>query len=1162
MSLRSGLISTLFSGKISEDCHHLLGLEGSAPGYLAGTIWSERKVPVVLVTADNAEAERLIDDIGFFSRNMAPGPIQTFPAPTALPYSHLIPQVDTWTERMAALYATQNERAPLIITPITGLLRKVPPPSIFYDHVEPIHIDLKIDMDAFLERLVAAGYNRSPLVEEEGDFAARGFIIDVWSPTTDRPVRIELDGDVVASIRSFDPSTQRTSFTVDRLTIIPVRSVILTEEIIRKGLHRLKVVADDRDVSPVERREYAESVKAGIYPAYTETLLPIFHDKASFLWDYLPKETIYLISNPFEVRNAYQKFWEELAETYSETTHIEKAVRPDELYAEEAVWQDFLKDRRCIKLNSLEVVQAGTEIVKDDHSVTISTRRPIPPVGQWIEGSQEDALGGFVGQLKEWTGEGYRIIAVCHTDVQADRFVDLLRWQGLAPHATDRCFAELTERLSTDIQVMIGELSEGFLWPDERLVVLTEKEIFGKRRKRQRAATGYPTETFTSYQDLSDGDCLVHLQHGIGRFRGMTQMDFNGMTNDFLQVEYLGGDKLFLPVYRLGQIQKYIGPEGAHPLLDKMGGTRWEKAKIKAKRAVRKMASELLKLYATRQVRLGFAFSGRDHHMEEFESTFPFDETPDQMQAIEEVLKGMADPHPTDRLICGDVGYGKTEVAIRAAFRAAMDGKQVALLVPTTILAFQHYETFKGRFKGTPVTIGLLNRFVSKSQQKKLVEDLNLGKVDIVIGTHRLLSKDVAFRDLGLLIIDEEHRFGVRQKERVKRLKETVDVVSMSATPIPRTLHISLVGARDISVINTPPADRLSIRTYVAEFDEGLIKGAVMKEIRRGGQVFFVHNRVETIESMRKRLTTLLPDVRICVGHGQMKEQELEEVMVGFLHKEYDLLLSTTIIESGLDIPSVNTMIINRADTFGLAQLYQLRGRVGRSNIQAFAYLLVPEEAAITPIAAKRLATLQKYTELGSGFQIAMHDLEIRGAGNILGAEQSGHISVIGYELYTELLEREIQKQKGEVAKSEIDTEIQIPVEAFLPSDYVEDNGTRIVFYKRISALRSDEEIDEMAAELTDRFGELPRVAKNLLKIMEIKIKAAALGIEKIQGAQGSFLYSFVEATPVAAQALLELVRKNEDRMKIRPPATLVVQEFNEEPDIFSVIRKHLAEIQ
>jgi transcription-repair coupling factor (superfamily II helicase) len=492
-----------------------------------------------------------------------------------------------------------------------------------------------------------------------------------------------------------------------------------------------------------------------------------------------------------------------------------------------------------------------------------------------------------------------------------------------------------------------------------------------------------------------------------------------------------------------------------------------------------------------------------------------------------------------------------------------MDGKQVGVLVPTTILAFQHFETFKERFKNTAVKIDYLNRFRSKAEQKQVMEDMAAGKVDIIIGTHRLIQKDVKFRDLGLLIIDEEHRFGVRQKEIIKKLKATVDVISMSATPIPRTLHFSFVGARDISVINTPPADRQSIRTYVAEFDESLIRGAILKEIRRGGQIFFVHNRVQTIESMRDRLNKLIPEARICVGHGQMKEHELEKVMVGFLQKKYDVLLSTTIIESGLDIPSANTMIVNRADTFGLSQLYQLRGRVGRSNVQAYAYLLIPDQAEVTSIASKRLAALQKYTELGSGFQIAMHDLEIRGAGNILGSEQSGHIGAVGYEFYAELLEKEIRKLKGDKEFIEIDTEIQIPVEAYLPGSYIEDNGTRIVFYKRISSLKDEAAVDEMARELEDRFGVVPEETRNLLKVIEVKIAASALGIESIQMSKGTFIYKFSEITPIAASSLLAFVKKNHDHVTLKPSSKLVItEEVASSNEVFPLIRKHLADFQ
>lgn len=1136
------------------ECHNFLGLEGSSALYMIAKVWNSLKKPVVVICKDQKEVEKVSDAFEYLTMQMRPGQVITFPCSESLPYTHVIPQNDVWTDRLHALYVSQNENSPLIVTSVDSLLRKMTPRDKFIDAIEYLAIGQKLEKDEFLHKLVSAGYNSSPLVEDRGEFASRGFILDIWSGSTDHPVRIELDSDEIVSIRAFDPGTQRTSFSIDRVTIIPVRSVILDEEIIKNGLSKLKKICDANGISAVERREFADSVKRGIYPSYLETLLPVFHPDAGYLFEYLDDNSVIFSLDHVDVRESYSKFRIDLEEAYKNAEHIERAVKPKDLFIS---LDDFIKN---LKTTFITINELATISDKKDSEI-INTQKPLHASGKWIEGSSEGALTEFVRKLNEWIADDYQIFILCHTEMQADRVLDLIRWQGLTALTENVSIIsnDKPKSKSQRINILISVISEGFIWPDEKIVVITEKELFGKKIRRVPKGYTVPTEAFASYQELCEGDFLVHIKHGVGRYLGMQQMQFGEMKNDFLKIEYLGNDKLYIPAYQLSQIQKYIGPGDGSPFLDKLGGNRWEKAKIQANRSVRKIAAELLRIYAERKIKNGFAFSGRDHLMEEFEAAFPYDETPDQARAIDDVLQDMSDFHPADRLICGDVGYGKTEVAIRAAFRAVADSKQVAILVPTTILAFQHYETFKERFKSNAVSIDFMNRFRTKTEQKAICKKLEAGLVDIVVGTHRIIQSDIKFKDLGLLIIDEEHRFGVRQKEQIKKLRTSVDVISMSATPIPRTLHISLVGARDISVINTPPVDRRAIRTYVADFDEGLIRGAILKELRRGGQVFFVHNRVETIESMKDRLKKIVPEARIAVGHGQMHEHQLEKIMIGYLKKEYDVLLCTTIIESGLDIRNANTIIINRADTFGLAQLYQIRGRVGRSSEQAYAYLLIPDKNSISAIASKRLAALQKYTELGAGFQIAMHDLEIRGSGNILGAEQSGHISAVGYELYTELLEKEINKLKGIIKDEEIETELQIPVEAYLPKTFIEDDGTRIVFYKRISSIKDEKEIDDMSAELNDRFGPLPDEVLNLLKIIETRINAMAVGIEVLQVGNGNFIYKFAENTKVPASKILSFVKKNSKHVKLKPPSTLIIQEdVASNKEVFRYIRKHL----
>jgi transcription-repair coupling factor (superfamily II helicase) len=749
-------------------------------------------------------------------------------------------------------------------------------------------------------------------------------------------------------------------------------------------------------------------------------------------------------------------------------------------------------------------------------------------------------LAPLIRRIGEWLDQRWHVVLTCHTSLQAERLTDLFRWQGIELVPFEAPFETIDQMVAAAPRIRIGRLSAGFRWAQERLAVITDEEIFGGKVAK-RAPVARPMEPFTSFAELAEGDHLVHEQHGIGRYRGLSHLVVNDTPGDYLLLEYLGGDRLYLPVWRLNLVGRYIGAGDTPPLLDRLGGTRWSRIQKKIREDIRLIAKDLLEIYASRQVYPGFPFPEGGHELDEFAAAFPYDETPDQAQSIDDVMRDMAIERPMDRLICGDVGYGKTEVAMRAAFRAAIGGKQVAVVVPTTVLALQHYETFTDRFAETPIAIDMLSRFRSPKERKAVIDNLRRGTVDIVIGTHRLLQKDVAFKNLGLLIIDEEQRFGVRHKERIKKLRSTVDVITLSATPIPRTLNQSLIGIRDISIINTPPADRLSISTFVAPFDEIMVRQAILKEMGRGGQVFFVHNRVETMASMHDRLKRLVPEARIVVGHGQMKERELEKVMIEFVEGEADVLLATAIIESGLDIPRANTIIINRADTFGLAQLYQLRGRVGRSNVRAYAYLLTPPEGIMTTMAKKRLTVLKRFTELGSGFQIAMHDLEFRGAGNLLGRAQSGHVAAVGYELYTKLLDRAVRKLSGKKVEEEIDPEINLKVAAFLPEDYVPEPPTRIDLYRRLASREKAQEIAALGEELADRFGPLPEEAKNLLEIMEIKILARKLRIRQITFDGAQFSCQLDAASPLETERIVGLTTEDPHRYRLVPPDKLMI---------------------
>ncbi|MBI3354653.1 MAG: transcription-repair coupling factor, partial [Nitrospirae bacterium] len=716
----------------------------------------------------------------------------------------------------------------------------------------------------------------------------------------------------------------------------------------------------------------------------------------------------------------------------------------------------------------------------------------------------DDFFENMANKLKELKREN-SIVLVCPTKERAERIQHIFSEYELGLPISDE----------GAIRIELGELSSGFSFTDIGLIVITEDEIFGRRIKHRPPKPQRLGQILSSFTELNEGDYVVHIQHGIGQFSGLKRLKIGEHESDFLQIKYAGSDRLYVPVDRLNVVQKYIGVEGKAPKIDSLKGTAWERAKAKVKRAAELIAKDLLELYAHREVAKGIAHPADDQLMEEFEAAFEYDETDDQLTAIVDVKRDMEKERPMDRLVCGDVGYGKTEVAMRAAFKAISCNKQIALLVPTTILAEQHYQTFKERFSPFPVNVEMLSRFRTSSEQKEIIRGIADGKIDIIIGTHRLLQKDVVFKDLGLVIIDEEHRFGVRHKERLKELRKNVDVLTLTATPIPRTLQMSMVGIRDMSIINTPPPDRLSIRSVVARFDRRLIREAILKELNRNGQVFFVHNRVRTIDQMAVFLKDLVPEARIAVAHGQMNERALEDIMVKFVEREYDILLSTTIIESGLDIPSANTIIINNADKFGLAELYQLRGRVGRSREQAHAYLLIAGSEAVSEIAKKRLQAITELTELGAGFRLAMRDLEIRGSGNLLGRQQSGDIAAVGFELYTSLIERTIRKMKGETVEEEIEPVINLPVSAFIPEEYISNSLQRLSMYKRLAAARNASELGSIKAEIIDRFGEPPEPVNNLLDIIELKAIAIANNITGIEAKGNGFEISFLKGKAI-----------------------------------------------
>ncbi len=751
-------------------------------------------------------------------------------------------------------------------------------------------------------------------------------------------------------------------------------------------------------------------------------------------------------------------------------------------------------------------------------------------------------LKPLVEKLLARQAEQKHVLMVCHQRNQAQRLYEMLSHYNLPLALSERDFPGELGRSDSQLRIMVGDISRGFQLDEDQLAVIAEEEIFGVRIKRRGVSEARRKQLLTSLAELKPGDYMVHIDFGVGIYRGLQHLTFSGMEGDFLLLEYAGADKLYLPVDRINLVQRYVGAEGVEPHVDKLGGAGWEKTKAKARAAIQEMAGELLKIYAARQVEEGHAFSPPDELYQEFEAAFAYEETPDQQAAIEDVLLDMESKKPMDRLICGDVGYGKTEVALRGAFKAVMDGKQVAVLVPTTILAQQHMETFSARLKSYPVKVEMLSRFRTPKEQKEIIEGVKNGTVDVVIGTHRLLQKDIVFKDLGLLIIDEEQRFGVTHKERLKKYRAVVDIMTLTATPIPRTLYMSLMGIRDLSIIDTPPVDRLAIKTFVARTSDDLIREAVLRELRRGGQIFFVHNRVQTIGAMAEHLQRIVPEAKIAVGHGQMEEKELERVMLSFMHGESNLLLCTTIIESGLDIPTANTLIVNRADTFGLSQLYQLRGRVGRSKQRAYAYLLIPGEGAISADARERLKIIQELTELGAGFRIATHDLEIRGTGDLLGARQSGDIAAVGFELYTELLEEAIRQLKGEELAERVEPEIKLRIPAFIPEDYVREPNQRLIIYKRLTQATSEEDVAEIMGELVDRFGKLPLAALYLVEVMKLRVALKAMLVKEIEFDGKKLVLSFHQKTPVSPDTIIGLIRQQPKKYQFTPDFRLCAE--------------------
>jgi transcription-repair coupling factor (superfamily II helicase) len=1103
--------------KSSKESIGLRGVQPPVLAYLVASAVRQSRNPFLLVAPTDKDAEKYAEMICFFlgkgsGANGSPLDKKVWYLPSRVGHkAQALGKSEATARRIEALYALRAAASPIVIvTSALALLERVVPPDILMAGVEYRVAREAMDPEAFTRRILERGYYRVSLVEEYGDFSRRGGVLDIYAPLYRWPVRLEFFGDELESIRLFHPSSQRSMGSLEDALILPGNEIILDDGAKERAQQAVYEDVRKELLTPAAGNIWLDRIQEGHQFSAFESVFSVFYEKSASIWDYLDTDAVLIWSDAVQIRQEMDEQYGKLLLGWEENRSENEWRRPPaELYHAPDHSFDAAGKFRQILANSLSEEGAAKifDLGATGHTELVAAVKS--------HSHREKLLDPLADQFKDWLHEGASVFLVCSRKERAGRLAELLENYGVKAVAGTQPFGEESFR-SALVKVISGPLQNGFYWPAEKLAVVSEEEVF-ERRPRRRAPKPVSGIFLSSFQDLHQGDFVVHVDHGIGVYRELAHLNVGGIENDFILLAYQDGDKLYVPVDKLQKVQKYMGIEGQDPKVDKLGGKSWESAKKKARESAEKMAGELLELYAQRQVGEGFSYTAPDQLFQEFETTFAFEETPDQMRAIEDVLDDMTSTRPMDRLICGDVGYGKTEVALRAAFKAVMDGKQVAMLVPTTVLAEQHHESFRERFESFPVTIAALSRFKSAAQQKQILEGLRKGAIDIVVGTHRLLQKDVAFKDLGLLVIDEEHRFGVRHKEMMKRLRVSVDVLTLTATPIPRTLHMALAGIRDLSTIETPPQDRHAIETYVCNYDDFTVREAIYRELHRGGQVFFVHNHVQSIFRMAAKLGSLVPEARIAVGHGQMKERDLEKVMLDFIHRKVDVLVCTTIIESGLDIPAANTIIINRADKFGLAQIYQLRGRVGRASQQAYAYLIIPGETLITRDAQKRLRALLDFSELGAGFKIALNDLQIRGGGTILGSSQSGHIAAIGYELYLELLEKAVKEMKGEDKGTEaVETEINLPVSAFLPEEFIPDTDQRLLAYKRLAMLADEQAIDDLSGEWRDRYGPLPETVKHLVLMAKVRLALKPLGVLRLEGDAENFIFHFSSGANVA----------------------------------------------
>lgn len=1084
---------------------NISGISESRVTPVAGMLASARTGQSLIITSSYGKAKRLAEDLSFFvSKNIyvAPDGEQAFLRYDAKSTAGL-------SERISALTALVKGEDCIVVIPVTGAVKKLAPKEDFEAFAMTLGVGREAELDLIKEDLVRMGYERAPSVEAKGQFGLRGGILDVFPMDTEHPVRIEFFDTEVDSIRSFDPVTQRSLNSLNEISIYPAQLLVQCPDLFEQGAARMEKaygaqLKKMKDGEPKEnlkahKGQLLECIATSTNLQLLENYIPYFYEKTAYIWDYLGRDSTVIWDDPDRLFEALEVYEKEGREDFSVLMERGRVGAADgDLLRGKRDLMAALNHRSVFLFTPFQKLIRGIDRL--EKNLPVLSKQPPAFNGR---------MDFLETELTRYAKQGYEIVIACSTEERAVNMREFVSRAGL----------------ESKVELRKGTLSSGMEYPEEKLLILSDNDIFihtKQKRKRKESKNAKPIKAFT---DIKKGDYVVHENHGVGKFLGVEQLEIQGSKKDYLKVKYAGEDMLYVPVDQMDLIQKYVGSDGITPKINKLSSGEWKKTKARAKAAIEVMAKELLELSAARQLERGYAFAPDTPWQKEFEDMFPYEETPDQLRCIKEIKADMEKILPMDRLLCGDVGYGKTEVAARAIFKCVADGKQAAVLVPTTILANQHYHTFKNRFESFPFKVDMLCRFRTESQQDEIVTEIGKGNVDVVVGTHRMLSKDVKFKDLGLLVIDEEQRFGVQHKEAIKMLRKNVDVLTLSATPIPRTLHMSLIGIKEMSLIEEPPEERYPVQTYVMEQDDDVIREAVQRELDRGGQVYVVYNRVRGIQKIAALIKDLVPDARVAVGHGQMNERQLEDIMVDFVNGEFNVLVATTIIESGIDIPNANTILIVDADRYGLSQLYQLRGRVGRSNRMSYAYLMYQKDKVLAEAAEKRLRSIREFTEFGAGFRIAMRDLEIRGAGNLLGMEQSGHMMTIGYELYCKLVDEAVRELSGNPElRPEVETEILLDLPAFIPDYYISDELLKLQMYKKIAGIRDDEEREEIIDELVDRFGDVPTETMNLIDIALAKAQAAACGVSRILKEQKKLVFEFERASDMSPEKIAALV--------------------------------------